>query len=175
MSPCIQHFGRLGTSVVQKVWLADNSMVPVVGQGDIVIHGPGEPVTIRDVLYIPSLSVPLLSVPAVFDHGGSVRFTPDSVELFSSQSHSVPVLTGHRAGTSWRITVRPLSSPVPHLTQPQLLYVCSVQTKSHAVKAVRPQSVGQILPNPRAPGACGIPGLAIWVGNNSSVSCHLTW
>ena len=118
MSPCIQHFGRLGTSVVQKVWLADNSVVPVVGQGDIVIHGPGEPVTIRDVLYIPSLTVPLLSVSAVFDHGGSVRFTRDSVELFSSRSHSVPVLTGLRAGTSWRLPVRPLSSPSPCPTQP---------------------------------------------------------
>ena len=129
MSPCIHHFGRLRASAVQQVWLADDSVVLVVGQGDIVIHGLGEPVTIRDVLYIPSLTVPLLSVPAVFDHGGSVRFTPESVDLFSSRSSRVPVLTGHRAGTGWRLTVRPLLRPspqsLPTQTPADLCLICS--------------------------------------------------
>ena len=109
MSPCIHDFTALRPSQVAKVWLADNSAVPVVGEGEVYVKGAAGTVCIRNVLYVPSLSMPLLSVPAVFDHGGKVQFHHDVVELFSTTSASA-ALVGQRSGNGWHLKDLKLAS-----------------------------------------------------------------
>ena len=58
MSPCIHHFTAMRDSPVVKVWLADDSAVPVIGQGDVYVQGAAGIVCIQDVLWVPSLSTP---------------------------------------------------------------------------------------------------------------------
>ena len=117
----------LQSSVVKTVSLADNSQVPVVGQGDIVIQGSNGPVTIRDVLYVPNLSHCLFSVYALYEHKrGKVEFSKSKVRIFSNNGGRKPVLTAWRDGNGWTIKERVLSSSYPGYTPSGQCLMCTV-------------------------------------------------
>ena len=82
-------------SELKRVWLADHTWVPVLGKGDVMVDGPNGPVILRDVQFIPALAEPLMSLAAVYDHGGRVRFTSNTFRLYSRGALSpVSLLSG---------------------------------------------------------------------------------
>ena len=115
MNPRLSDFSSLSPADFPFVSLANNAAIPVLGQGTVVVHGPTGPVCINNVLYVPALSFPLLSVPAVYNHGGRVEFSATDVSLFSSSSPSTPVLVGRRDGNTWILPLQVFRSPLSPL------------------------------------------------------------
>ena len=105
MSPFAWHFLTLTVSELKRVWLADHTWVPVLGKGDVVMEGPGGPVILRDVQFVPALADPLMSVAAVYDHGGRVRFAEDACRLFSKGA-TKPCLIADREGSGWFVNYK---------------------------------------------------------------------
>ena len=102
MTPFASHFVSLRPSRVQIIYLADNSTVPVLGEGTVAMMGPQGRVLINDVLFVPNLSHALLSVAAVFDKGGHVAFQKRAVNIYAA-GHASPVLHGPRRGNAWYV------------------------------------------------------------------------
>ena len=110
MSPHACHFLFLVVSELERVWLADDSFVRVVGKGDVMMDGPGGPVILRDVQFVPDLTHPLLSVAAVYDHGGRVQFAKEACGLYS-QGATTPCITAVREGSGWYVNEKILLDP----------------------------------------------------------------
>ena len=115
------------SSEVKWVSLADNSQVPVLGKGDIVIQGTNGPVTISDVLYVPNLSHCLFSVYALYEHRrGRVDFSKTKVKVYSNRAGKKPVLVALRDGNGWTIRGKVLSSSYPGYTLSGQCLMCTV-------------------------------------------------
>ncbi|KAK1868706.1 hypothetical protein I4F81_011189 [Pyropia yezoensis] len=68
-----------------RVTLANGETAAAMGKGSLrVSPQPGIPVTLEEVLYVPSLADNLLSVRAVTPHGGSVDFIGDTCAVRTS-------------------------------------------------------------------------------------------
>ena len=100
----------LTVSELRRVWLADHSCVPVIGKGDLMIDGPGGPVILRDVQFVPALVEPLMYVAAVYDHGGRVRFAEDACRLYSRGARN-PCLIVFWDGSGWFLHGKILLDP----------------------------------------------------------------
>ena len=126
MVPHRQLFLNLKKSVVEIVCLADGSTVPVLGQGDIVVQGPGGPVTIKDVLWVPQLSHCLFSVHAVYKNKrGKVLFGADQTRIYSKCSDRKPVLIAKSQGSGWEIRAKCLSFSDPEVTPSGQCTMCT--------------------------------------------------
>jgi len=66
MTPVVEHLSSVKPSHMSHVYMADDTPIPVEGMGDVVVHGPGGIVTIRDCHCIPMLAQPMLSVVVVY-------------------------------------------------------------------------------------------------------------
>ena len=101
MTPFLEHLSSVRQSHMSHVYMADDTPIPVEGMGNVVVHGPRGIVTIRDCHCIPKLAQPMLSVAAVYDHGGRVEFSRDAVHIFDSNEKLA--LVGYRQGNSWYV------------------------------------------------------------------------
>jgi len=116
MTPEQDHLSSLRPSHMSHVYMADDTPIPVVGMGDVVVHGPRGIVTIRDCHCIPQLAQPMLSVAAVYDHGGRVEFSREAVEIFDNNGKLA--LVGYRQGNSWYVDCDCVTPTVALDTQP---------------------------------------------------------
>lgn len=112
MCPFADFFSSIHASTVDSVRLADDSCVPVMGEGDIVVEGTHGQVVLRDVLYVPNLGTCLLSVPAVYDHGGRMTLQAQAALIYS-KARGAAVLRAGREGRSWVLRAPALSSSSP--------------------------------------------------------------
>ncbi len=104
LSPYLEHFPSLSRSELRGISLADDSSVPVTGKSKVEIRGLNGPVALNDVHLVPNLSLPLLSVAAIFDQGGRVEFTPHEVRIILSHQSS-PDVIGTREGNAWVVMI----------------------------------------------------------------------
>jgi len=110
MSPVASDFVVLGPSRRKTVRLADDFVVPVLGEGTVLVQGLKGPVLISDVLLVPDLSVRLLSVATIYDHGGHVVWGSLETDLYGADIPE-PLLRCHRNGAGWY-----LSAPIIPVT-----------------------------------------------------------
>ena len=52
-------------SYTHSIQIANNSRIPVVSKGDALLEGRNEPITIKNVLQVPRLSMNLLSISQI--------------------------------------------------------------------------------------------------------------
>ena len=97
MSPVASDFVVLGPSQRKTVRLADDFVVPVLGEGTVLVQGLSGLVLISGVLLIPDLSVCLLSVATIYDHGGHVMWGSLETDLYGADFPD-PLLRCHRIG-----------------------------------------------------------------------------
>ena len=148
LSPYLEHFPSFSRSELRGISLADDSSVPVTGKSKIAIRGLNGTVALNDVHLVPNLSLPLLSVAALFDQGGRVEFTSHEVRIFLSP-HTTPDLIGTRKGNAWFVMIEPLWDTSPSHDVPRV---------SHPVLCmhVLPPSGGMILIGPKGAGLSGM-------------------
>ena len=135
MSPVVSDFEVLGPSRKTVVILADGSTVPVLGEGTIVVRGESGPVRLRSVLFVPDLARRLLSVAAIYDHGGSVQWGREAVQLFGRDLQQ-SLLVARRVGSAWELGAPLLAGPTP--TPPRCLFC---RTGAMAVQGSGPAQV----------------------------------
>lgn len=87
--------------------MADDSSLKVEAMGEMSVSGVNGDVVIRECHLIPGLAQPLLSVPAVYNHGGRVEFSFDSAYIFDCRGSLV--LEGYRQGNAWYVDLEPVS------------------------------------------------------------------
>ena len=119
MSPVVSDFEELGPSRKTMVVLADGSTVSVLGEGTVVVQDESSPVRLRSVLFVPDLARRLLSVAAIYDHGGSVKWAKEAVHLFGRDPQQL-LLVARRVGSAWELGAPLLSGPTP--TLPRCLF-----------------------------------------------------
>ena len=100
MSPVASDFLFLESSERKTVRLADDFVVPVLGEGTVQVQGLHGQVLISHVLLVPALSVRLLSVATIYDHGGHVIWGADRVELHGA-GHRQALIECSRVGSGW--------------------------------------------------------------------------
>ena len=100
MSPVSSDFLSLGPSVRTSVSLADNHVVPCLGEGTVPVMGHDGLVHITQVLFVPALSMRLLSVAAIYDNGGHVEWGEETTQLFGRDPR-LALLECHRKGAGW--------------------------------------------------------------------------
>jgi len=112
MSPCASDFVSIGPSRRKRVVLADRSVVPVLGEGTVIIRGTrGKPVALTRVLYVPDLGQRLLSVAGIYDRGGSVVWSATQIKVLAPGSREV-LLVCPRRGDMWYLTSPVITSAV---------------------------------------------------------------
>ena len=138
MCPFVEHFDALVQSSVDSVRLADDSIVPVLGEGDVGVRGIDGRVVIRSVLYVPALSTSLLSIPAVYEHGGRVVLQSERATLYS-KGHGSAVCIAHREGRSWvlKAEVMPAENPKTNLHKGAHCLLCDASPLDGFVGAVQ--------------------------------------
>src|ERR1039457_6305557 len=66
------------TNMSKEVLIADDSRIHAYGSGDslgkVITEDAASTIMLKDVLYVPSLSAPLLSMAAINDNGVDVLF-----------------------------------------------------------------------------------------------------
>ena len=137
MSPYSGDFLSLGPSKRSRVRLADDTIIPVMGEGTVVVRTSSQHVRLTRVLYVPDLGARLLSVAGIYDRGGRVVWRQDSVDIYSSTS-STPVLTCSRIGSGWFLN----GSFVPSTSLPVPLDPC----QSCVADAARASAPGTVVP-----------------------------
>jgi len=111
MSPVASDFILLRPSHRKTVRLADDYVVPILGEGTVLVEGLSGPVLISDVLLVPDLSMRLLSVATIYDHGGYVVCGASATDLYGADFPG-PLLRCHRSGAGWYLTAPVI--PVTH-------------------------------------------------------------
>ena len=86
------------------VHLADKSVVPAIGQGDVRIvifdNDREIPVGFRNVLFVPKLKKRLLSISEMTKSGAEVKFKGNICSLYVNQKNYV---IGHKHGKLWKM------------------------------------------------------------------------
>jgi hypothetical protein len=100
LSPHLEHFAQLTFCELTGVTLADDTSLPVVGKGDVILQGASGPVILKEVHYVPHLSMPLMAVAPLLDRNGRVKFLRERVLIYAS-GHETPVLSASRKGNAW--------------------------------------------------------------------------
>jgi len=134
MSPVANDFIAIVPSELEKVELADGSLVDVHGQGLVILSGPRGLVRMVEVQFVPALSSRLVSVSKVFDRGGNVDFGGTEVLIYAAGVRD-PVLLAPRAGSGWVLDAEIVSSALPS-TKPlnAACLFCSGKGKAAAVQ-----------------------------------------
>ena len=93
-------YEKLATPI--DVILADKSIVPAIGCGDVkvIIFDNEVPVTFKNVLYVPKLKKRLLSISEMTKTGAEVKFKGDLCSLIINQKKYV---IGHKHGKLWKL------------------------------------------------------------------------
>lgn len=69
----------------KNIVTANNQKMNVYGSGNTSINVNNEDIDIKNVLYVPNLSVNLLSVSKIVDNGNSVLFNYDGCTLYNQK------------------------------------------------------------------------------------------
>ena len=126
MSPFASDFVTIGPSVRRQVQLADSSLVPVLGEGSVIVRGArGTPVTLTSVLYVPDLDRRLLSVAGIYDRGGSVAWGSKVMRVFGGAG-GPPLLVCPRRGDMWYLTSPVITASVSDPSTAHCLSCASV-------------------------------------------------
>ena len=86
-SGATQHMSNSSVKFVKKVpythstQIANNSRIPVVSKNDALLEGRNEPITIKNVLQVPGLSMNLLSISQICSNGFKVIFDKVSCQV----------------------------------------------------------------------------------------------
>ena len=64
-----------------KIQIGDGSEIEAIGMGDISLQTEASEITLRDVLYVPTIGSNLLSVAKVVDHGHRMLFTTTGCQI----------------------------------------------------------------------------------------------
>ena len=138
MSPVVSDFEYLVPSSRTVVRLADGSTVPVLGEGPVLVLGREGPVRLLSVLFVPALACRLLSVAAIYDHGGKVLWGKQEVQVLGEYAQRV-LLSCKRTGSAWQLHAAPysLSGTAP---DPAMCLLCA-QSGAHAVQGSGPAQV----------------------------------
>jgi hypothetical protein len=106
LSPYKNHFTIISPSSLKGITLADGSSIPVSGKGPVLLKGENGPTLLNEVHLVPNISMPLLSVAAIYNQGGRVEFRTNQVLIYLSQN-SKPDLIGKRQGNAWILDSEP--------------------------------------------------------------------
>jgi transposase InsO family protein len=112
MSPVSGDFDKLVPSELKSVYLADDSVVPVIGKGDVYVKGVQGITVVKDVQFVPALSGRLLSLSTIYDRGGRVDFDAETVSIYPKDSKH-PVLIGTKDRSAWTVDAEVISDVLP--------------------------------------------------------------
>ena len=74
---CLVHIYR------GSIALADGTTVPVLGMGSVTIQSSDGPFALGECHFVPELTQPILSVPAITSRGGQVQFSGNRCEIYT--------------------------------------------------------------------------------------------
>ena len=100
MSPVESDFLFVDPSPRTTVRLADDYVVPCLGEGTVLLPGVSGPVHLTHVLLVPALGIRLISVPAIYDHEGHVVWGSHVTELHGA-GQTGPLVECARRGNGW--------------------------------------------------------------------------
>ena len=92
MTPHIHHFESLSVSPLLGVTTADETVLPVLGQGTVLLKTPQGVFRLENVQYVPGLQGPLLSTGALEDSGYGVNVSRNARFIYHESDPTTPVL-----------------------------------------------------------------------------------
>ena len=96
MSPDIAHFQTMSVSPLPAVIAANGGILPVLGQGLVILDGPQGPFRLENVQYVPQLNGPLVSAATLEESGYGTYLSRDRRFIFHESDPETPLLAVER-------------------------------------------------------------------------------